>query len=140
MQDTWGQFGNFRILFYNGEKPFHIGTFLFLCIDFTPEDSRHLLKLMLLFLVVSGELLETLVRKFFRNSIVQPLRQYLPVAHRLVEQKLKHSHLPLFPISCYNSSVFQAGVSPERSKFGRSGKKGGKYALRSMDTTEIKIP
>ena len=40
MQDTWGQFRNFRIPFYNGEKPFHIGTFAFLCFDFTTEDSR----------------------------------------------------------------------------------------------------
>ena len=74
MQDTWGQFRNFRIPFYNGEKPFYIGAFLFLCFDFTTEDSRYLLKLMLLFLVVSGELLETLVRKFSRNSIlIEPL-------------------------------------------------------------------
>ena len=40
MQDTWGQFGNFHIPFYNEEKPFNIGTFLFLCFDFTTEDSR----------------------------------------------------------------------------------------------------
>ena len=69
MQDTRSQFGNFRIPFDNGEKPFHIGVFLFLRLDFTTEGSRYLLKLMLLFLVVGGELLKTLVRKFSRNGI-----------------------------------------------------------------------
>ena len=75
MQDTWGQFGNFRIPFYNGEKPFHIGAFAFLCLDFIPEGNRYILKLMLLFLIVSGELLKTLVRKFSRNGIfIEPLK------------------------------------------------------------------
>jgi len=40
MQDIWDQFWNFRIPFYRGEKPFHIGTFLFLCFDFTMEGNR----------------------------------------------------------------------------------------------------
>ena len=69
MQDTRSQFGNFRIPFDNGEKPFHIGAFAFLRLDFTTKGSRFLLKLMLLFLIVSGELLKTLVRKFSRNGI-----------------------------------------------------------------------
>lgn len=69
MQDTWGQLGNFRIPFYNGEKPFHIGAFAFLCLNFIPEGSCYILKLMLLFLIVGRELLKTLVRKFSRNGI-----------------------------------------------------------------------
>ena len=70
MQDTWGQLGNFRIPFYNGEKPFHIGAFAFLCLNFIPEGSCYILKLMLLFLIVGRELLKTLVRKFSRNGIL----------------------------------------------------------------------
>ena len=31
MQDTWSQFRNFRIPFYNGEKPLHLRT---------PDESR----------------------------------------------------------------------------------------------------
>ncbi len=69
MQDTRSQFGNFRIPFDNGEKPFHIGAFAFLRLDFTTKGSRYLLKLMLLLLVADGELLKTLVRKFSRNGI-----------------------------------------------------------------------
>ena len=45
MQDTWGQFGDFRIPFYNGEKPFHIGAFAFLYLDFIPKGNRYILKL-----------------------------------------------------------------------------------------------
>ena len=74
MQDTWGQFGDFRIPFYNGEKPFHIGAFAFLYLDFIPKGNRYILKLMLLFLIVGRELLKTLVRKFSRNGIfIEPL-------------------------------------------------------------------
>ena len=69
MQDTRSQFGNFRIPFYNGEESFYICAFAFLRFDFITEGSRYLLKLMLLFLVVGGELLKTLVRKFSRNGI-----------------------------------------------------------------------
>ena len=84
MQDTWGQFRNFRIPFYNGEKPFHIGAFLFLCFDFITESSRYILKLMLLFLVIGRELLKTLVRKFSRNSIfVEPLENGVQLCNPL---------------------------------------------------------
>ena len=34
MQDTWGQFGNFCIPFYNGEKPLHLRT---------PAESRQVI-------------------------------------------------------------------------------------------------
>ena len=44
-------------------------------LDFIPEGNRYILKLMLLFLIVSGELLKTLVRKFSRNGIfIEPLK------------------------------------------------------------------
>ena len=58
MQDTRSQFGNFRIPFYNGEESFYICAFAFLRFDFITEGSRYLLKLMLLFLVIGGELLK----------------------------------------------------------------------------------
>ena len=74
MQDTWSQFRNFRIPFYNGEKPLHICAFAFLCLNFTTEGNRYILKLMLLFLIIGRELLETLVRKFSRNGVlIEPL-------------------------------------------------------------------
>lgn len=47
--------GNFSIPLYNGEEPFYVCAFAFLYLDFITEGSSYILKMMLLFLIVSRE-------------------------------------------------------------------------------------
>ena len=87
MQDTRSQFGNFRIPFDNGEKPFHIGAFLFLRLDFTTKGSRYLLKLMLLFLCAVRLFSSTRIAKI-RNQSDRNIRKVRGTMLKKIRKKL----------------------------------------------------